>query len=336
MNTHQPHHILYFAPMRAIRLNEIGSPLTLAEIPSPMSEAGMSIVNLKYAALNRRDYWMQQGLYPGIIVPLTPGSDGSGLVDGREVVINPGLHWGDSERYQESKFNVLGMPADGTLAEQVIVPAENIYDKPTHLTWKEAAALPLAGVTAYRALLVQGEAQPGEKVLISGIGGGVALMAMQLALAHGLEVCVTSGNDDKLARARSMGATYTVNYNDPDWHKTLMKGNDGFDIILDSAGGESFSQLQRVVRPGGRMIVYGGTLGKIQNLSPQVLYWRQMTIRGSTMGSPKDFAAMLAFVNTHRIKPVIDSVFNMEDANAALAKLRESSQFGKVVIKIES
>jgi NADPH:quinone reductase-like Zn-dependent oxidoreductase len=277
---------------------------------------------------------MQQGLYPGITLPVTPGSDGAGITDAREVIINPGLFWGDSELYQGSHFNVLGMPVNGTFAEKVLVPEENIYDKPTHLSWEEAAALPLAGVTAYRALFVQGEAKPGEKVLISGVGGGVALMAMQFALAHGMEVSVTSGNDDKLERAKAMGVTSAMNYKEHDWTKKLTTQKIGFDLILDSAGGESFSHLQKLVKPGGRMIVYGGTLGKIHNLSPQILYWRQMTIRGTTMGSQKDFAAMLSFVNTHRIKPIVDSVYTLEDTNAALAKLRDSTQFGKVVIRI--
>ena len=322
--------------MRAMRLTEIGAPLTLAEIPFPVAEFGKTIVMLKCAALNRRDYWMQQGLYPGIALPGTPGSDGAGIADGREVVINPGLSWGNSERFQGAEFTILGMPVDGTLAEQVVVPIQNVFEKPSHLSFEEAAALPLAGVTIYRALFIQGEAQPGESILITGIGGGVALMAMQFALAHGMKVCVTSGDDNKLTRAQSIGAAGMANYHDPDWAKSLTTQFGGFDLILDSAGGEGFSQLQRLVKPGGRIIVYGGTQGKIQNLSPQILYWRQMTIRGSTMGSRKDFIEMLAFVNTHRVRPVIDSVFALEDTNAALEKLRDSSQFGKVVIKIAS
>jgi len=322
--------------MRAMRLHEIGSPLKLSEIPSLAGENDKVVISMKCAALNRRDYWIQHGQYPGIALPVTLGSDGAGTTDGREVIINPGLNWGESVRVQGPDFNILGMPTQGTLAEEVLVPKENVFDKPNHLSWEEAAALPLAGVTAFRALFIQGNAAPLEKVLITGIGGGVALAAMQFAIAHRMEVCVTSGSDDKLSRALAMGAKGAVNYHDPDWIKTLTSTFGGFDLIIDSAGGENFSLMQRLVNPGGRIVVYGGTLGKIQNLSPQVMYWRQMHIIGSTMGSPKDFSAMLLFVNTHHIKPVVDSVFDLAETNAAMDKLRESAQFGKIVIRIAS
>ncbi len=322
--------------MRAIRLIEIGAPLVLTDIPAPDVPAKYLQVAIKCGALNRRDYWMQQGLYPGIHLPVTPGSDGAGVCNGRDVVINPGLSWGESEHYQSTDFHILGMPEDGTLAELVHVPTENVYDKPPHLTWEEAAALPLAGVTAFRALFVQGEAKAGDKILITGIGGGVALTAMQFALAAGMEVSVTSGNDDKLSHARDKGATGIANYHHHEWMKELSKESGLFDVILDSAGGENFNQLLKLVRPGGRIVVYGGTQGKIHNLSPQVLYWRQATIRGSTMGSPKDFNDMLQFVNAHGIRPVVDSVFEPEHINDALVKLRDSTQFGKVVIRISS
>lgn len=321
--------------MRAMQVHAIGKPLILSEIPVPDEKEGFVTVRLKCAALNRRDYWIQQGQYPRINLPVTPGSDGAGIVDGRDVIIDPGLNWGDNEKFQSADFRILGLPEHGTLAEVVAMPKENVYDKPAHLSWEEAAAIPLAGVTAYRALFVQGEAQPGEKVLISGIGGGVALTAMQLALAHGLEVGVTSGKDEKLERAKRLGASYTANYKSADWVKALSDQS-LFDIVLDSAGGEGFGHLQKLVKPGGRIIVYGGTLGKITNLSPQMLYWRQITIKGSTMGSPTDFQSMLAFVKKHRIKPIIDSVFDLEETNAALEKMHESSQFGKIVIRISS
>lgn len=322
--------------MRAMQLTDIGSPLKLCDVPSPQQKNGETTVTLRYAALNRRDYWMQQGQYPGIALPVTPGSDGVGIVNGTAVLINPGLHWGISEQFQSQQFTILGMPVDGTLAEQVVVPSENVYPKPAYLSWEEAAALPLAGVTAFRALFVQGEAKPGESVLITGIGGGVALTAMQFAHACGMRVCVTSGNAQKQRRAEAMGVDCTANYQDANWAKDLQKTFGEFDLILDSAGGEGFNQLQRLVKPGGRIVVYGGTLGKISHLSPHLLYWRQMTIRGSTMGSPKDFADMLSFVEKHQIRPVVDSVFDLKDTNAALVKLRDGTQFGKVVIRISA
>jgi D-arabinose 1-dehydrogenase-like Zn-dependent alcohol dehydrogenase len=159
---------------------------------------------------------------------------------------------------------------------------------------------------------------------------------MQFALAHGMQVCVTSGNEEKQTRATALGVACAANYHDANWSKDLLKTFGEFDLVLDSAGGEGFNQLQRLVKPGGRMVVYGGTLGKISHLSPHLLYWRQMTVRGSTMGSQKDFAEMLAFVEKHQIKPVVDSIFDLEHTNAALEKLRDGTQFGKVVIRISA
>lgn len=320
--------------MRAARLTEINQPLSIEDLPAPIPSDEMAIVSVRAAALNRRDFWMQKGMYPGIRLPVTPGSDGAGTLDGKDVLIDPGLEWGTSEKVQSPDFRILGMPEDGTLAEHVAVPKVNVYTKPGHLSWEEAAALPLAGVTAYRALFGHGMAEPGQKVLITGVGGGVALTTMQLALAHGLQVGVTSGQDEKLEKARALGAHYSANYRHEGWEKSLLEDHGEFDIVIDSAGGEGFSRMLRLVRPGGRIVIYGGTTGKIQDLSPQILFWRQITIQGSTMGSPADFKAMLEFVTKHKIRPVIDSVFPLAEINNALARLKESNQFGKVVITI--
>lgn len=317
-----------------MRLTRIGAPLEMCDVPAPVAGEGEVLVNLRCAALNRRDFWMQQGQYPRIDLPVTPGSDGAGICEGREVVIDPGLDWGNSESFQSSAFHILGMPRDGTLAETVTVPLKNVYPKPPHLSWEEAAALPLAGVSAYRAVFVQGKAQPGQKVLITGVGGGVALTAMQLCIAYGMEVVVTSGSEEKLAHALALGAAGAVNYKDPDWAKSIAEQHGTCDLVLDSAGGEAFAALPKLTSPGGRIVIYGGTLGKIQDLSPQVLYWRQIAIIGSTMGSASDFRAMLAFVSHHEIKPVVDRVFDLDNTNEALDKLRDGTQFGKVVIRI--
>jgi NADPH:quinone reductase-like Zn-dependent oxidoreductase len=321
--------------MRAARLTEIGKPLRLEEIPDAIPSGDNKVVHIRCAALNRRDFWMTQGQYPGIKLPVTPGSDGAGMCGNKAVVIDPGLNWGTSEAFQGEEFNILGMPHDGTLAGQVVLPETNLYPKPEHLTWEEAAAFPLAGVTAFRALFVKGQAESQQKVLITGVGGGVALTAMQFALTLGMEVSVTSGSAEKLARAKAMGAHHTENYNDQDWEKRILEKTGQVDVVIDSAGGKAFSVLPKLVKPGGRIVVYGGTLGKIQDLSPQVLFWRQISILGTSMGSPSDFATMLDFVNAHKIRPVVDSVFALDEINAAIERIGSSEQFGKVVVRIE-
>ncbi|RLD20354.1 MAG: alcohol dehydrogenase, partial [Bacteroidetes bacterium] len=167
-------------------------------------------------------------------------------------------------------------------------------------------------------------------------GGGVALMAMQFAIAHGMEVYVTSGSNEKIQAAINLGAQGGVNYHEADWPKKLKEMSDGFDVIVDCAGGEAFAQLPKLSNPGGRIVIYGGSLGYIDKLSPQIIFWRQISILGTSMGSPTDFRNMLDFVSQHKIKPVIDSVNTFEQANEALTRLASSKQFGKIVLNIPS
>ncbi|MEO6760625.1 MAG: zinc-binding dehydrogenase, partial [Saprospiraceae bacterium] len=193
------------------------------------------------------------------------------------------------------------MPDQGTFAEYICIPPANIFPKPPPLNWEQAAALPLAGLTAWRALFSRCQLVPGEKLLITGIGGGVALLALQLALAAGAEVWVTSGSEEKLAKALAMGAQGGANYRQPGWDKQLKQTAGGFDVVLDSAAGDGFAALPGLCNPGARIGIYGGTLGKINGFSPQALFWKQISILGSTMGTPADFAAMLDFVALHQL-----------------------------------
>ncbi|MFN0012924.1 MAG: zinc-binding dehydrogenase, partial [Saprospiraceae bacterium] len=220
----------------------------------------------------------------------------------------------------------------GTLAECIAIPGANLAPMPENLTWEQAAALPLAGLTAYRMLFTRCGLRSGERVLVTGIGGGVALMAMQFALAAQATVFVTSGNDEKIEKALRMGASGGVNYRSDDWDKTLKAQAGGFDVVVDSAGGDEFALLPALCNPGARIGIYGGTLGKINNLSPQILFWKQISILGSTMGSPEEFGQMLAFVSRQRIVPVVDAVFPLSDGNAALERIASGAQFGKVVL----
>lgn len=302
--------------------------------PKPIPRNGEILVQVKAAALNHRDVWIVKGMYPGIQYPVILGSDGTGLANGAEIIINPSINWGDNERVQSSDLEVLGMPRNGTFSEFIVVNSDRIAPKPEHLSWEQAASLPLAGVTAYRAVFTKCDLQKGEKILITGVGGGVALMAASFAIARGAEVYVTSGSDEKIAAAEKLGVRGGANYKNENWGKILKEKAGGFDVIIDSAGGKNFGDLLKLCRPGARIAVYGGTLGAIQNLSPQILFWRQISIFGTSMGSDLDFKNMLQFVNTYKIKPVVDSVFDLKDGNKAFERMEEGKQFGKIVLKI--
>ena len=217
--------------MKALVLNNINQALDFTEVETPRFEKDKSVVHLKAAALNHRDVWIKKGQYSGIKFPTILGSDGAGVCNGRDVIINPSINWNKNTSFQPKDFRILGLPDDGTFAEAVSVFPELLVEKPAFLSWEEAAALPLAGLTAYRALFTKCKLQAGEKVLISGVGGGVALFAMQFAIAAGAEVYVTSSDDAKIEKAISMGAKGGENYNDDTFSKKLQAQTEGFDEI---------------------------------------------------------------------------------------------------------
>ncbi len=318
--------------MKALVLNEIGIALDYAEVEIPTVGDGI-LVDIKAAALNHRDVWITKGMYPGIQVPVILGSDGAGIYDGKEVIINPNHNWGENENFQASDYHILGLPTNGTFAEKVMVGKDKIRDKPPHLSMEEAAALPLGGMTAFRALFTKCNAKKGDRVLISGVGGGVALFAFQFAVAAGCEVWVTSGKDSKIEKAVEMGAAGGLNYKEADW-KAFGKKTGGFDVIIDSAGGDGFANLVKLANPGARICFYGGTRGNISKLNPQLIFWKQISIFGSTMGSDSEFNKMVDFVAAHKIVPVVDSVYSLEDGNEALERMDAGLQFGKIVLKI--
>ena len=330
--------------MRAAVLADVKKPLVIENRGQPVPADGEVLVRLKAAALNRRDFWITQGLYPGIQTGVIQGSDGAGIVEavgsvadddwvGKEVVINPGLLWGDDPQVQSEQFHILGMPADGTLAETIVVPTSAVFEKPVHLDWEQAAALPLAGVTAFRAVRRAGISE-GSLVLINGIGGGVALMAMQLSLAMGATVLVTSSSQEKIEQVVKLGATDGFRYTESDWVKELERKYGLVDAVVDGAGGMGYRHLLQLAAPGGRIVNYGATAGPPEKIDLFKLFWKQLQLIGSTMGSPEDFREMLNFVCQHQITPVVDSVHALEDVNKALAILRDSSQFGKLVVSL--
>jgi zinc-binding alcohol dehydrogenase/oxidoreductase len=320
--------------IKALVLKALNTYPAIGELELPALKDGMAEIEVKAVALNRRDYYITQGLYPGVEFPVVLGSDVSGIFKNKEVIVNPNIDWGANEAVQSDAYHILGMPSWGGMAQYVQVAEDRIHPKPAHLSLEEASALPLAGLTAFRAIKTKGNCKAGEKVLINGIGGGVATFAFQFALAMGAEVYVTSGSDDKLNKALEMGAKGTANYKIENWHKQLAKDSGGFDLIIDSAGGKGFANLAKLCRPAARIVFYGGTRGKIEGLSPQILFWRQVTVMGTTMGSDQDFEDMLTFVNSHKIKPVIDSVFDWKESDRAFEILKASSQMGKVVLRV--
>ncbi|MEO0007569.1 MAG: hypothetical protein RJA20_1765 [Bacteroidota bacterium] len=319
--------------MDALVLNAVNEPLSFQSLADLTAEPGHVVVSLMASALNHRDLFIASGLYAGIRLPVIPGSDGAGLLGDRRVVIYPALEWGDSPDFQGKDFRVLGMPDNGTFAQYIAVPHSSVFDMPAHLTWEQAAALPLAGLTAWRTLFSRCKLKRGEKVLITGIGGGVALTALQLAVAAGATVYVTSGSNEKINKAVELGAAGGENYREDGWDKRLKQNSGGFDVVIDSAGGDGFSLLPGICNPGARIGFYGGTLGKVNGLSLQPLFWKQISLLGSTMGSREEFGEMLRFVEAQSIVPVVDEVFRLEDGNEAVEKMRNGNQFGKLVLR---
>lgn len=333
--------------MKAIVLNRsISSKIKLSEIELPPLDSDEVKVEVKAAALNHRDEWCRQGLYPNLKDGAVLGSDGAGIVRevgnkalegwlGKEVIINPALHWGEDERVQGKDFQILGMPSNGTLAEFVQVSSNRIQEKPSFMTWEEAAALPLAGLTAYRALMVQGGLKQGEKVLVTGFGGGVAQFAAQFALANGAEVFVSSSSEDKIKAARQLGIKAGFNYKEDKWVNQALEVTGGFDLIIDSAMGDTLNNLINVVKPGGRIVFYGATQGNPSGFNARKVFWNQIKLLGSTMGSDRDFKEMLDFVNKHQIHPVLDQVFSMEEAEKAFDRMKNGQQLGKIVVMVK-
>lgn len=334
--------------MKALVLAGSGlNGLVIRDVPVPEVRPGTVRVRLRTAALNHRDLYFIEGRMaaaPGSIL----GSDGAGIVDavgegvdgirvGDEVVINPSLGWTEKSDAPPAGFRILGVPDPGTFAEYVVVPAGNVVPKPPHLTWEEAAALPLSALTAYRALFTRAGLRPGETVVIPGIGGGVALFGLQMTRAAGARVLVTSRIADKRARALALGADAAFDTRS-DWAAAVREatGGRGADVVVETVGGATFERSLECLRPGGRLVTFAAGYGVKATIDLRRFFVGQFTLLGTTMGSTPEFVEMVEFVERHGLRPVVDSVYPLPQAREAFARLLASEQFGKIVLSIST
>jgi zinc-binding alcohol dehydrogenase/oxidoreductase len=332
--------------VRAARLVRFGDPpgFELQELPDPVPGPGEVAIDLQAAALNRRDAWIwaQSDYCP---VPVTLGSDGAGrvavlgsgiegLAVGDEVVFDPTLSWGELEECPSAEFDILGGPTDGTFAERVVVSAASVVPKPARLSWEAAAALNLAGLTAWRAAVTCGQVGAGKSVLVTGAGGGVSTFVVQIAAALGARVFVTSSHEEKIAQAVSLGAVGGVSYRDPDWPALVRELAGGpLDVAIDSYGGPSLAGALKTLRRGGVAVSFGDTGGSETTFETADVYWSWRRILGTSMGSPREYRRLLAHVETASWCPAIDSVYPLTEIDAAAARLNASERFGKVVLR---
>ena len=332
--------------MKAIILNQEAYQLEVKEVELPKISNSDVLVKLKAAAINHHELWSLKEKDLESDSDIILGSDGAGIIEGvgsdvmnfktgDEVIINPSINWGANNRVHSREYEILGFPTQGTFAQYISINEKYVHYKPKRLSFRESATLPLAGLTAYRALFMRGEFEPNNKVLITGIGGGAALFALSFAVASGAEAYVTSGNENKISRAIELGAKGGVNYKDSNWSVELRDKVDGFDVIIDSAAGQGFKELTDLTKPGGRIAMFGRTAGTITNLNPATIFWKQLSIHGTTMGNDEQFKEMVNLISSKKIHPVIDSVYSAKDINLAFEKMDIGEQFGKIVIKID-
>ena len=328
--------------MRAVRIHEDGGPevLVLEEAPDPEPGPGEVLVRLKTSALNHLDVWVRKGL-PSVPKPRILGADGAGVVEalgegvsgfdpGEAVVLNPGIEAGGG------RIHVIGEHGDGTNAELIAVPATNVHPIPDELSFEEAAAFPLVFETAYRMLVTRAALREGEWVLAWGVGGGVSTATLSIAKALGACVLVTSSNDGKLERARELGADATVNHATGDVKAAVQEatGGHGIDVVVETVGEATWSTSLQVAAPGGRIAVCGATSGPNPPAALHRVWWKQLSILGSTMGTATDFAGAYELVASGRARPVIDTVLPLEEIRTAHARLEAGEQLGKIVLTI--
>jgi zinc-binding alcohol dehydrogenase/oxidoreductase len=299
-------------------------------------------IRIKAAGLNHRDIWNlhRRSEESG---PVVLGSDGAGVIQaigegvrnlhlGDEIIINPSLKWPVKTGAPPNDFEIVGVPTNGTFADYCIVPAENVEPKPKKLSWEESGVLPLAALTAYRALFTRGNVQPAQSVLIPGIGSGVATFLLLMAKAAGARVIVTSRSKEKCMKALELGADLAIDSN-KDWNIELS--GEKVDLVIDSVGSGTWGKAMDALRAGGTIVIFGATTGEHANINLKKLYFGQYNILGTTMGSHEEFREMLHYVEKKEIKPVIDKVFYYADTIQAFKRMNNGRQFGKIGLIME-
>jgi NADPH:quinone reductase-like Zn-dependent oxidoreductase len=328
--------------VQAVRIHEDGGPdvLVLEEVPDPVPAPGEVLIRLRASALNHLDVWIRKGL-PSVPKPRILGADGAGVVEalgegvsgfepGDAVVINPGVEAPDGV------IHVIGEHGDGTNAQLIAVPATNVYPIPGDLSFEEAAAFPLVFETAYRMLVTRARLAPGEWVLLWGIGSGVSTAGLAIAKALGARTIVTSSSDAKLARARELGADATVNHATGDVKAAVKEATEGHgaDVVVDHVGEATWRTSLDVAAREGRIAVCGATSGPNPPAALHRVWWKQLTILGSTMGTKADFDGAYALIATGKARPVVDEVVPLAEIRAAHARLEAGEQLGKIVLAI--
>jgi NADPH:quinone reductase-like Zn-dependent oxidoreductase len=328
--------------VRAVRIHEDGGPevLVLEDAPDPEAGPGEVLVRIHASALNHLDVWIRKGL-PSVPKPRILGADGAGVVEalgdgvsgfapGERVVLNPGIEAGGG------RIHVIGEHGDGTNAELIAVPATNVHPIPDGLSYEEAAAFPLVFETAYRMLVTRAALREREWVLAWGIGGGVSTAALAIAKALGARVLVTSSSDAKLGRARELGADATVNHATGDVKAAVQEATDGrgIDVVVENVGEATWATSLQVAAPGGRITVCGATSGPNPPAALHRVWWKQLSVLGSTMGTGVDFAGAYELVASGQARPVVDSVLPLEEIRTAHERLEAGEQLGKIVLTI--
>lgn len=343
--------------MLAVTIRAYGGPdaLRVEEIPQPAPQSPHDVVvALRAAALNHLDLFVLRGL-PGVThdFPHVVGSDGAGVVaavgpavtsvkPGDRVLLNPGVWCGacefclDGEQSLCRTYRLLGEHLPGTCAQAVRVPEANVHAVPEDVSWVDAAAFPLVFLTAWRMLVTRARLRPGETVLIWGIGGGVALASLAIARRLGARVIVTSSSDDKLDRAKALGADATLNHGTADVLREVRRLTDrrGADVIVDSVGAATWETSTRCLAPAGRLVTCGGTSGPLVQTDVRRLFWYHHTIMGSTMGNAREFGEVTRLLARGDLRPVVDGVFPMAEARRAFDRMASGEQFGKIVVEI--
>ena len=327
--------------MKAIRIHEDGGPevLRYEDVPDPAPAPGEVLIALRAASLNHLDLWIRQGL-PSVPKPRILGADGAGIVaglgagvegfaEGERVVINPGLEHG-------ATIHVVGEHGDGTNCELIALAAKQVFPLDDALSFEQAAAFPLVYETAYRMLVTKAGLREGEWVLVWGIGGGVATAAFEIARALGARTIVTSSSDAKLERARELGADAVVNHATGDVAAAVKEatGGEGVDVVVEHVGEATWKTSLAAVRVGGRIAVCGATSGPNPPAMLHRLWWKQLTVFGSTMGTREDFLGAYELVRSGRARVHVDSVFPLAETCAAHERMERGEQLGKIVLSI--